>query len=156
MFNLVIPCRHFSPPVSSRTALCESWKAAVTGVRKVWFVRLYSPTPHLSPQTPQRPITACEHHWQEAVSFQKRERIMRFSFLCGIRRSILPEPGHRGEVRVKTKLPLFLCISTAVRRSGTQRSHGFATRGLFPAASNKYSSCDSTSFCFYDKAPVLV
>lgn len=122
-------------------------------VRKLWFVSHHNTTSHLSLQ---RPITACEHHWQKAVSLQKRERIIRFSFLCGIRRSILPEPGHQGEVHVKTKLPLFLCISTAVRRSGTQRSHGFATRGLFPAASNKYSSCDSTSLWFYDKAPVLV
>lgn len=81
---------------------------------------------------------------------------MRFSFLYGIRRSILPEPGHQPEVHVKTKLPLFLRVSPPVRRSGTQRSHAVATRGLFPAASNKCSSCDSTSLWFYDKAPVLV
>lgn len=104
---------------------------------------------------PRRPTSLCKplNVQLQHVSAVDRRRIMGFSFLCGMRRSVLPEPGHRAEVHVKTKLPLSLRISTAVRRSGT---HGFATRGLFPAASNKYSTCDSTSLRFYDKAPVLV
>lgn len=78
----------------------------------------------------------------------KRQKGLR-GFLSSVStRSILPEPGHQSELNVKTNSFFSAHFPSRSDTAAQKHSHGLATVGLFfcfPAASNKYSSCDSTS-----------